>query len=92
MLNPPVVPAASFGPSCPQTFPAGIPGPGLIPGDEDCLFLNVYAKPNAQNLPVMIYIHGGGFNLGDGTQGMDEIINANNQGFIAVTIQYRVST
>jgi carboxylesterase type B len=63
----------------------------FIPGNEDCLFLNVYAPPNAKNLPVIVWIHGGGYGYGDGTQDMTEIINANEKGFIAVTIQYRVS-
>lgn len=26
---------------------------------EDCLNLNIYAPKNAQNLPVLLYIHGG---------------------------------
>lgn len=37
----------------------------LIVGDEDCLFLNVYT-PNlnpSKLLPVMFYIHGGGFRV-----------------------------
>src|SRR5438477_10546215 len=29
-------------------------------GDEDCLYLNVYAPPDADGLPVMVWIHGGG--------------------------------
>jgi carboxylesterase type B len=68
-----------------------VPGATYTPADEDCLFLNVYAPPNATELPVLVWIHGGGYGLGDGTQDMSEIINANNQGFVAVTIQYRVS-
>lgn len=37
-----------------------------IVGSEDCLFLNVFVPPNATAagpLPVMAYIHGGGFNF-----------------------------
>lgn len=35
----------------------------LIYGEEDCLYLNVYRpeRRSAQPLPVMVYIHGGGF-------------------------------
>jgi carboxylesterase type B len=62
-----------------------------IPGNEDCLFLNVYAPGNVGNeLPVLVWIHGGGYGYGDGTQNMTDIILANNKGFVAVTIQYRV--
>lgn len=39
---------------------------------------------------MLVWIHGGGYGYGDGTQDMSEIINANDQGFVAVTIQYRV--
>lgn len=53
--------------------------------------MNVYAPPNATNLPVLVYIHEGGYGLGDGTHDMTDIINSNDKGFIAVTIQYRVN-
>lgn len=62
-------------------------------GSEDCLFLNVYA-PNyepGKNLPVLVWIHGGGYGAGNGQQDMSEIINANDNSFVAVSIQYRVS-
>ena len=29
---------------------------------EDCLYVNVYAPAKAQNLPVLVWIHGGGWN------------------------------
>lgn len=82
--------ATEFGPICPQNLPAA-PGAPFIPGEEDCLFLNVYAPPGAENLPVLVWIHGGGYGFGDGTQDMAEIVNDNDQQFIAVSIQYRVS-
>lgn len=68
-----------------------VPGATFTPGNEDCLYLNVYAPPNATRLPVLVWIHGGGYGLGDGTEDMTDIINANEKGFVAVTIQYRVS-
>ena len=46
-------------PECPQTGAFGVPevyGFNSGPGDEDCLFLNVYAAPNASNLPVLLWI------------------------------------
>jgi carboxylesterase type B len=67
-----------------------VPNAAFIPGNEDCLYLNVYAPPNAAKLPVLVWIHGGGYGLGDATQDMSEIINANEKGFVAVTLQYRV--
>ncbi|EMR71056.1 putative inactive carboxylesterase 4 protein [Eutypa lata UCREL1] len=58
--------AASYGPICPQSFNA-VPGNDFVLGDEDCLFLNVYAPAKAVNLPVLVWIHGGGF-IGVGIQ------------------------
>jgi carboxylesterase type B len=70
-----------------------VPNAPFIPGDEDCLFLNVYAPstatPKAQ-LPVLVWIHGGGYGSDNGRQDLSEIINANANGFLAVAIQYRV--
>lgn len=39
-----------------------------IEGDENCLFLNIYTKSLQSNskLPVMVYIHGGGYLSGSG--------------------------
>lgn len=89
-----VISAADFGPACPNSpLSLGIFGSvGAIPGDEDCLNLNVYAPTTAPDggLPVLVYIHGGGYGAGNGQQDMTSIINTNGNSFIAVTIQYRV--
>jgi carboxylesterase type B len=82
--------ADTFAPQCPQSFPSyGITGAGML-SDEDCLFLNVYAPENAINLPVLVWIHGGGYGFGNGQQDMQAIINTNNNSFITVAIQYRL--
>jgi carboxylesterase type B len=85
--------ASSFSPICPNTAlslgPLG--SAGQIFGDEDCLFLNVYAPSSAQNLPVLVYIHGGGYGAGNGQQDLTSIINGNGNSFIGVAIQYRVT-
>lgn len=83
---------------CPQSFvntggiPSGVDYINFIsPGSEDCLFLNVYAPPNAKNLPVLVWIHGGGYGLGNAeNQELGPIIKANNGSFIGVSIQYRL--
>ena len=54
------------------------------------MFLNVYAPTNAGNIPVLVYIHGGGYGAGNGQQDLTSIINGNGNNFIAVVIQYRV--
>ncbi|KFX87272.1 hypothetical protein V490_08392 [Pseudogymnoascus sp. VKM F-3557] len=84
-----VTPATQLGPICPQSYPT-IPNAPFIPGNEDCLFLNVYAPANANNLPVLVWIHGGGYGYGDATQDMTEILAANNNGFVVVALQYRL--
>ncbi|KAK3271249.1 hypothetical protein CYMTET_20391 [Cymbomonas tetramitiformis] len=76
-----------------------------IPQDEDCLFLNVFVpKANAraaasrhgadahEPLPVMVWIHGGGFVYGSSSN--KEYNGTNilklNKGVIVVTINYRL--
>lgn len=84
-----VILADTFGPACPGVLP---PGAHFFPGgSEDCLFLNVWAPENAKKLPVLVWIHGGGYGYGDGTQDMTEILNDNGNSFVVVSIQYRVS-
>lgn len=45
---------------------------------------------NATNLPVMVWIHGGGYGQGNGAVDLSGLINDNNNSFIGVAIQYRV--
>ena len=42
----------------------------LLKGQEDCLYINVYTPDVVDsNLPVMVWLHGGGFIAGSGTWG-----------------------
>ncbi|KAL9042095.1 MAG: hypothetical protein Q9214_003886 [Letrouitia sp. 1 TL-2023] len=75
---------------CPQSPPAKLPLQSGFAGNEDCLFLSIYAPTNKTNLPVLVWIHGGGYGTGQGDQEMSTIINANNNNFIGVAIQYRL--
>src|SRR5262249_7972764 len=82
--------ATAFAPSCPQppppaTFTAG-------PTDEDCLSLNVYTpqlgRRGGKALPVLVWIHGGGFTTGAGRDYDAAKLAAD--GVVVVTINYRL--
>ncbi|KAL3435060.1 Alpha/Beta hydrolase protein [Aspergillus tetrazonus] len=78
---------------CPQSGAAGTPpsyGFNSGPGDEDCLFLNIYAAAGALDLPVLVWIHGGGYALFGATYDPSSMINTNDNQFIVVEIQYRL--
>ena len=73
---------------CPQSLL------GSVSGDEDCLYLNVHTPdPMPQNAPVMVWIHGGGFVLGEGIQtdgGTRGDLLAAQHGVIVVSMNYRL--
>jgi para-nitrobenzyl esterase len=50
--------ATKYGKRCAQLDSAVLMNPASE--DEDCLFLNVWAPNDARDLPVMVWIHGGG--------------------------------
>ncbi|CAE6537118.1 unnamed protein product [Rhizoctonia solani] len=58
---------------------------------EDCLYLNVYSPPNAKNLPVLVWIHGGSWDH-NGAYQFDPtpLINLSGNKFVAVVLQYRL--
>ncbi|XP_053687329.1 juvenile hormone esterase-like [Sabethes cyaneus] len=66
-----------------------------VQGSEDCLYLNVY-RPKSQNdtkaaLPVMVYIHGGGFfSGGASTSLLGPEYFMDTKRTILVTLQYRL--
>ena len=60
--------------------------------DEDCLFLNVFTPENAAGckLPVLVYIHGGGFTGGCGHEKHFDGPVWPAKGVIGVTLNYRL--
>ena len=61
---------------------------------EDCLYLNVYSPLGANNghrLPVMFWIHGGGFMAGAGSEPRYTNSALPTQGVVLVTINYRLN-
>jgi para-nitrobenzyl esterase len=94
--------ALTHGPMAPQIAGLLAPVPvahyGHIVGDEDCLFLNVFAPAftpgsipqGKERRPVMVWIHGGGNAVGTSTN-YDVVRNlAASDGVIVVTINYRL--
>lgn len=83
--------AFQFGPVCPQ--PDGVlPQSEGVQKSEDCLYLNVYAPEEADGgLPVMVWIHGGAFYLGAGSEPFYDGTQLAKQGkVVVVTINYRL--
>ncbi|KAI0303618.1 alpha/beta-hydrolase [Multifurca ochricompacta] len=86
--------ALQFSHACPQP-------PSTAPISEDCLYLNVWRPQkisSAAKLPVLVWIHGGAFNLGsasdpayDGTRIVNRSMTIGKP-IIMVTINYRVNT
>jgi para-nitrobenzyl esterase len=78
--------ATAYGPHCPQ--PSG--SFGRASTTEDCLYLNVFtpAGSKAQNLPVMVWVHGGSLRTGES----DDYNPAGlvRDGVVVVTINYRL--
>jgi para-nitrobenzyl esterase len=62
---------------------------GELAGQEDCLYLDVYAPPNAQDLPVMVWIHGGSNTWGWADQYNGAQL-AMDQNVVVVVVQYRL--
>ena len=85
-------------------FPSSAPQPpggvislfGTRPGaamDEDCLYLNVWTPADAADtrLPVMVWIHGGGFRVGAGDNLMYNGVNLAAEGVVVVSFNYRLN-
>jgi len=62
-------------------------------GSENCLFLNVYAPATARpksKLPVMVWIHGGGYSGGSANEPRHNGDFLPTKGVVLVTINYRL--
>jgi para-nitrobenzyl esterase len=59
---------------------------------EDCLYLNLWmpANPATKRLPVMVWIHGGGFAAGATSEPRQDAGNLSKKGVLVVSIQYRM--
>jgi para-nitrobenzyl esterase len=85
-----------YGAACPQKTSALL---GMVPelairapSSEDCLFLNVWtpAERQPQKLPVLYWIHGGGFVMGAASQPLYDGEELARLGCVVVSINYRL--
>ncbi len=60
---------------------------------EDCLYLNVWtpARSASERLPVLVYIFGGGFQNGDGSEPRYDGESMARKGMVAVSLNYRTN-
>ena len=73
----------------PASFQGGNPPSGK---SEDCLYLNVWTpvKKVRRRIPVLVWIHGGGFSFGATSELVYSGENLVNKGVVLVSIAYRV--
>jgi para-nitrobenzyl esterase len=83
--------ATTFAPACMQT---GVSMPGETPPavNEDCLYLNIWAPIGRadKRLPVLVWIHGGGYTNGSAAMPLYWGDRLAQKGVIVVTIAYRL--
>ena len=82
-----VADAVDFGASAPQRGHGG-------PGSEDCLFLNVWtpALEDGARRPVLVYLHGGGYDSGSGSDPLYDGTNLCRRGdAVVVTLNHRLN-
>lgn len=67
-------------------------GPGVSSkSSEDCLYLNVFRPDtDADDLPVMVWLHGGGLTTGNGDLTIDTVTGLVEQDVVVVSVNYRL--
>ena len=80
--------AEKFSPVCLQNTA----GPAAQPVSEDCLYLNVWttAKSAGERRPLMVWIYGGGFTSGSGSEPRYDGDALSQKGVVVVTFNYRL--
>ncbi|MBW0015307.1 carboxylesterase/lipase family protein [Mycobacterium sp.] len=89
-----VVDATSFGPACPQPSFPNMPLDLGAPQGEDCLRLNIWTSSGTEpgdGKPVLVWLHGGAYILGSGSQPLyDGRRLAAGGDVVVVTVNYRL--
>lgn len=85
--------ASQYGLNCAQAGWGAAPGTISEGSSEDGLYLNIWKPAGAKSgakLPVMVWIHGGAFVFGSGSQPDFSGIQFAKQGVILITFNYRL--
>jgi para-nitrobenzyl esterase len=86
--------ATSFRPVCPQPGIPNVPLDLGAPQSEDCLSLNIWESSTTRpgdRKPVMVWLHGGAYVLGSGSQPLyDGRRLAGSDDVVVVTVNYRI--
>jgi para-nitrobenzyl esterase len=81
--------AYKFGPTCAQITTLG-PFAGPPNSNEDCLYLNVFTQDTKAKLPVLVWIHGGGYFDG-ASNDYDPTKLVTKGKLVVVTLNYRLN-
>ncbi|WP_349497488.1 carboxylesterase family protein [Crossiella sp. CA-258035] len=86
-VRPAVAPglAALQDPAPSRLVPKAVPGFG-----EDCLTVNVWAPADAEGLPVLVWLHGGLFQLGSASAACYSGAHLARRGLVVVGVNYRL--
>jgi para-nitrobenzyl esterase len=82
--------AQAFGSDCMQNRVGWDDTQTKLPVSEDCLTLNVWTPASASKAPVMVWIHGGGYVMGSGSQPVFDGAALARRGVVVVTFNYRL--
>jgi len=83
--------ASQVGPACPQSTVPVVDWLSQVDDtDEDCLTLNVWAHDDGQPKPVMVWLHGGAFFYGAGSQDLYDGTAIAHEDVVVVTVNYRL--
>lgn len=83
--------ATTFAPMAPQLARTAKADAPML-GGQDCLAVNVWAPPAAPGagLPVLVWVHGGGFFRGSASEPLYDGASFARQGLVFVSLQYRL--
>ncbi|MBO9670780.1 MAG: carboxylesterase/lipase family protein [Sphingobium sp.] len=89
-----VMEAVTDGPRAPQQPVSTGPGESTPPSSEDCLFINLFtpAVNDAGKRPVMVWVHGGGYGQGAGSDPRFDGSNlARDNDVVVVSLNHRLN-